>query len=104
MLNSQALLVTGGRRRDGNTNIALDSTEIFYRGAWTYASALPSPMHKMSGIFLNKLVYLVGENSFGKQIMSYNATSDTWSQVGTLKRDRQFPVVGIIDNVSDYCN
>ena len=96
--------MTGGRRREGNTNIALDSTEIFVQSAWTYASALPSPMHKMSGIFLNKLVYLVGENSFGKQILSYNATSDSWSQSGTMRRGRQFPVVGIIDNVSNYCN
>ena len=95
--------MTGGRKRVGSSNIALDSTEIFVQSVWTYVSALPTPMHKMSAIFLNNLVYMVGENSFGKQILSYNSSADSWAMAGTMRRGRQFPVVGIIDNVSDYC-
>ena len=59
----QALLVTGGRRRDGTTNIPLDSTEVLLQNTWTYVAALPATRYKISATSFNNLVYVFGRCS-----------------------------------------
>ena len=59
----QALLVTGGIRRDGTTNIPLDSTEVLLQSTWTYVAALPATRYKISATSFNNLVYVFGRCS-----------------------------------------
>ena len=39
----------------------------------------------------------------GRGILRYDSVSDEWTEVGTMVMSRDFPAIGLIDNINDIC-
>jgi len=85
----QALLVAGGVKGD-----PLATTELFFpsNGKWRTGGNLPRAMVVLRAAHLNQQVVFTGgfddERNMRDEVLQYNPSNNTWSQIGSLKKKR----------------
>jgi len=94
MNGEQALLVAGGDKDGGR----LATTELFFpsTGKWRPGGNLPRAMGGLRAAHLNQQVVVTGgyyeyndeERNFRDEVLQYNPSHNTWSQIGSLKKKR----------------
>ena len=115
-------MVTGGY---GSTR--LDSTEVFSDSSWrTVTGKLPDPMIGIRVTTVNNGVLLFGNllfwiecivvnctssggsirGSIQNTILEFNYETESWTEVGTMKRPRRYHAVSVVpfDDFANWCN
>ena len=118
----QVLLVTGGKQGSGDSSSPLDSTEILETNTWRISAPLPFPGYGLKAASLGNTIFLFGEKIFCinlwfnfnflgghagsfelNTILKYDATNQTWEEVGEMGEKRFGHTVALMEDVSKLC-
>ena len=109
----QVLLVTGGQQWSGNSTIPLDSTEILETNTWRISAPLPTARYGLRAASLENTIFLFGGSGRSlicsgepdgsselNTILKFDATNQTWENVGEMGEKRSGHTVTYVEDVS----